>query len=274
MVSVSPTAGTVCYRHPDRSTYLRCSNCDRPICIECTNEAPVGQKCPECAAPAAAARQVTTRQARRDAAPATIAFMAISVILFLAPMLLPGVDVDVLRARFGQFNLAVAAGEWWRIFSAAFLHVGMFHLLFNMWALWIFGRPLESQTGSASFASLYLASAVAGGAAAFLLSDPRVTVVGASGAIFGLFGAWLYSSYRSRHTRLGNAQFRNLLVLLGLNVFLSLSVPAISWQGHAGGLLAGFVIAALWSRSPDRPAVRVMEATAVGAVALALVLLA
>lgn len=241
--------------------------------MECTNDVPVGQKCPECAAPAEAARKASTRQLRRAAAPATIVLMAISILVFLAPMLIPDLDVLDLRARFGQFNLAVAAGEWWRIFTAGFLHGGMIHLLFNMWALWIFGKPLETQIGSASFVSLYLASAVAGGAAAFLLTDPRVTVVGASGAIFGLFGAWLYSSYRTRHTRIGSAQFRNLLVLLGLNVFLSISVPAISWQGHAGGLAAGFAIAALWSRSPQTTTVRVLEAAAVGGIALALVLI-
>ncbi len=265
-MGVRPPTSAVCYRHPDRSTYLRCSNCDRPICIECTNDVPVGQKCPECAAPATRSVSVATGQS----APATVALLVMSVLVFAATFY-GDMDQELL-ARFGQFNLAVAAGEWWRIFTAAFLHAGFTHLLFNMWALWIFGRPLEAQIGSASFTALYFASAAAGGAAAYLLGDPRDLLVGASGAIFGLFGAWLFASYRSRHTRWGSAQFRNLLVLLGLNAFLAVAVPQISWQGHAGGLVAGFLIAAAWSKAPSTPATRVLIAAGAGILALVLVL--
>jgi membrane associated rhomboid family serine protease len=152
--------------------------------------------------------------------------------------------------RFSQINAAVAAGEWWRLLTAAFLHSSPAHIIFNMWALLLFGPPLERQVGAVAFGAMCFASAAWGGAAAYLLTDPRSSLVGASGAIFGIFGVWLYASYLSRTTPMGRAQFRSLMSLLAINAFLSFAVPRISWQGHAGGLAAGIVIAALWRRIP------------------------
>jgi membrane associated rhomboid family serine protease len=89
-----------------------------------------------------------------------------------------------------------------------------------------------------------------------------------------VFGVWLYASYLSRETPLGQARFRNLMTQLGINAFLSFTVPRISWQGHAGGLAAGIVITAAWRWLP-RPATspsRALVATAAAALAVALVL--
>jgi membrane associated rhomboid family serine protease len=220
---------------------------------------------------------IHARQALRPSfatAPATFTLMGISIAVFLAGMLSPEIHNELL-IRFSQFNLAVAAGEWWRIITAAFLHAGLIHILFNMWALYIFGPSLERRVGAVAFSALYLASAAAGGAAAYFLGNPRDVLVGASGAIFGLFGAWLYASYRSRRSPAGSAQFRSLVFLLLINAGLALMIPQISWQGHAGGLVAGFLIAGLWSklRLSSTPAARALVAGAVGVAAVAVVIL-
>ena len=145
-----------------------------------------------------------------------------------------------------QVNVLVTAGDWWRIFTAALLHAGLLHLLFNMYALWLFGPRLEQQVGSSAFAALYVASAGAGGVFAYFLGPDRVPMVGASGAIFGLFGAWIFVAWRMRQTPGGRALFNQLGVLLVINLVISLA-PGISWQAHLGGLLAGLGIAWLWS---------------------------
>lgn len=270
--------GTVCYRHPDRETLLACASCGRPVCPECSVDTPSGQKCYECARPAA--RQVTARQLANRSTPVAFGLIAIAVVIFAAPRLLPSLAQatvpwagDLIEQNAAQANWLVAAGEWWRVLTAAFLHGSATHLLFNMWALYVFGPELERQVGSATFAVLYLATAAAGGAAAYFLSEELTLLVGASGAIFGLFGVWLVGSWRIRHTRAGAALYRQLLILLGINAVFSFAVPRISWQGHLGGFLAGMLIGFLWGLLPRKtqPA-RAGVAAAVGVLALLFVI--
>lgn len=269
---------TVCYRHPDRETLLGCASCGRPICPECAVDTPAGQKCFECARPAA--RQVTARQLMNRPTPVAFTLIGISILLFVAPRLAPGLTDptvrwarDVIEQYAAQANWLVADGEWWRVLTAAFLHGSATHLLFNMWALYIFGPELERQVGSLTFATLYLATAAAGGAAAFFLSDEITLLVGASGAIFGLFGVWLIGSWRIRHTRAGAALYRQLLVLLGINAVFSFAVPRISWQGHLGGFVAGLLIGYLWGRMQTKTTSnRTSIAAAVGVLAVVAVI--
>lgn len=207
-------------------------------------------------------------------APFTASFMAICVFVFVAGMLGRGIHRQIF-IHYAQINAAVGVGEWWRLLTAAFLHAGLAHIGFNMWALYLFGPPLERQLGAMAFGSMCLASAAWGGAAAYLLTDPRSGLVGASAAIFGVFGVWLYASYLSRTTPMGQAQFRSLMTLLAINAFLSFAVPHISWQGHAGGLAAGILIAAVWRElGPRATSVqRALVGVAATALAVAVVLL-
>ena len=259
-----------CYRHPDRETRLACSNCGRPVCVDCVRTAPVGQRCLECAAPAhGVATMDDVRRAANRATPVTYTVLAVSVAVFVVEFVLPGVGNEV-RFQLAQINELVTAGQWWRLFTAAFLHGGITHIAFNMYALYLFGPQLEREVGSAPFAALYVAAAVAGGAA-YYLSDPHGIAVGASGAIFGLFGAWLAASFRGRHTAAGRASLRQLLVLLGINLALGFAPGAnIAWQAHLGGLFAGLVIALLWTLPPLRrqAALRALVAGLVGVAAL------
>lgn len=260
----------VCYRHPDRETRLACSNCDRAICWDCVTPAPVGQRCPECARP-------TGRQARikrHDAAPVSITIIAACVALFVAGTLLPSLG-ERLFLWFGQHNYSVTAGgDWWRVLSAGFLHAGLMHVLFNMWALSAFGPPLERESGSVPFAGLYLAALLWGGVAFLWLGEPGDFAVGASGAIFGLFGAWTAIAVANRRTLVGQAQLRQMGMLLVLNAALPLIAPNIAWQAHLGGFAAGFLVGLVWSGARARPdAALIRTASAFGLAALALVAL-
>lgn len=273
------TSLPTCYRHPDRETRLACSSCGRPTCVDCVQRADVGQKCRECASPQGDARVRTADQIRaggRRSAPVAFTILGISVVIHVLGMLDAGLR-DAIFANGAQVNPLVAQGEWYRLLSAAFLHSPqmLMHILFNMFALYLFGPQLEREAGSWPFAGLYLASAVAGGAA-FYFANAGGVAVGASGAIFGLFGAWLAASIRNRHTPAGQAGLRQLLVLLGINLALPLFVPGIAWEAHVGGLAAGFVIAMLWfpfARHARATALRTLVAVLVGGAALALVAL-
>ena len=210
----------------------------------------VGQKCPECTTPRHLTRVIparTLRHVNRNT-PVTWSLIAINVVLFAADQLFPSFGNELLQ-RAAHHPLLVDRGEWWRVLSAMFLHGGLLHVLFNMYALWLFGPVLERRFGSFSFAALYLAAGAAGGAL-YQTIGPNAWAVGASGAIFGLFGALLIASYRQRHTRAGAAAFSQLVILLGINLALPLFVPNIAWQAHVGGLLAGVLIGAVWDRLP------------------------
>lgn len=265
-----------CYRHPDRETRLACSVCDRPVCVDCARTAAVGQKCHECAAPPRGARTIDMDQVRAvggGSAVVSYTVLAISIAVFLLPLLLPG--AQRLVQLFGaQINPLVAEGQWWRLLTAAFLHANTTHILFNMWALYVFGPQLEREVGSLPFLGLYAGSALAGGALFYVLA-PSGNAVGASGAIFGLFGAWLVAAYRGRHTTAGQANFRQLLVLLGINLALPL-VPGfnIAWQAHLGGLLAGLVVALAWGVPAvrRRTSLRFGVGAAIGVLALSAVI--
>ncbi len=257
-------ATPVCYRHPDRPTRLACSECERPICVECSTDAAVGQKCPDHARVEGRhrvvdARRTTGRFANLDGAPFSKWTMFVTVGIYVIGFLVPAIADWMAGTRvpgglipngnLEHNNAALADGEVWRMVTHALLHsrTSLMHILFNMYALYVFGPALERRVGSLPFAGLYLASAASGSAAAFFLGEPNMIAVGASGAIFGLFGAWLYVSWRLRNTIAGRAQFNQLAVLLAINLALPLFIPFIAWEAHVGGLVGGMAVAWGWS---------------------------
>lgn len=274
----SHTSTAHCYRHPDRATRLSCSECGRPICVECSNDAAVGQKCPECAAPIGRNRVIHARNIRhvdRATTPVTWALIAIDVAIFLIGRIDAGTGQD-LFVNGAQYKPLIEDGELWRLFTAMFLHANLTHIGFNMWALYLFGPPLERRFGSASFAALYFAAGL-GGASLYYAVGRIDPAIGASGAIFGLMGALIAATYRQRHTAAGRAVFSQLTLLLVINMSLPFIIPNIAWEAHLGGLLAGMAITAAWDKVPHgtkgAATQRVMTAGIVIIVALGVVLL-
>ncbi len=172
-----------------------------------------------------------------------IVTIAIAVMQFVAPQawsVLASLTIDNVAA--------VDDGQLWRTFTAALLHSGsLYHVGFNMYALYLFGPDLERRFGSAPFLIFYIATA-AGGGAAFQLTTESGSALGASGAVFGLFGAYVLSAYLSRHTAAGRAGLNQLLPLLAINLALPLFIPRIAWEAHLGGMLFGALIMLAWRR--------------------------
>lgn len=167
------------------------------------------------------------------------------------------------------FSPALGEIEPWRFVTAAFVHsTSFFHIALNMYALWIVGPYLENLLGRAWFTALYLLSAIGGQVAVVLLADPSgaswfTGTVGASGAVFGLFGA-IFVVMR----KMGQ-EARGMLVIIGLNLVVGFVVPNISWQGHLGGLVTGTVLGAVYAYAPrERRTVVSVVVTAAVAVVL------
>ena len=243
-----PDAPPVCPRHPDRVSYVRCQRCGRPTCPECQRQAAVGVHCVDCVAEAARAVP-STRTAlggvRHDGRPVvTLTLIGLCVVSFVLQLVLPSWTGRWL------FSPILGFYEPWRFLTAAFLHSpGQYlHIVFNMVALWFVGPTLENTLGRARYITLYLVSAIGGSVGSVLLATATgswaTTSVGASGAVFGLFGAILVVS-----KRLGG-DVRGILVLIGINLALGFVMANIAWQAHVGGLVTGGLLAAAYAYAP------------------------
>ncbi len=214
--------------------------------------AAVGFQCPECVREGQASvrgvrRGSGVRAAGRRWGAVTLTLIAINVAMFLVTAVSAASigfsPLDNFRSpvfeALSQWPYGVSLfGEWWRVFTAAFLHIGAVHLAMNMLALLVFGSELERGLGRRRFLALYLLSALGGAVAIQLFGDPRVPVAGASTPIYGLMGALGLLKLASRQ------DVRGLVTLLVINVFISF-LPGVSLLGHLGGLVAGAVTAAV-----------------------------
>ena len=205
---------TYCYGHPDTPTKLRCSRCDRPICGRCAIPASVGQHCPECVAEARKGQR-TVKSAMRATAPAVMTIIVLNVVVFVAQNLIPD-----LTTRYASFPFAIAHGEWWRLLTPMFLHSTgfIFHIVMNMYVLYIFGPQVEQTFGTVRFVVMYLVAGFFASAASYALGPCNVLGVGASGAIFGVVGILLVFLYRRRSSQFVAGYLRQLLIFVGLNV--------------------------------------------------------
>ncbi|MBV8529899.1 MAG: rhomboid family intramembrane serine protease [Candidatus Eremiobacteraeota bacterium] len=150
-------------------------------------------------------------------------------------------------------------GQWWRIVTGAFLHGGLIHIGVNMMSLWFLGRFIEFALGPWRMLAVYMVSLIASGlGVVYFSSNPMVATVGASGAIFGLFGALFAIGFRLGKP--GMELVRANVGILVLNLIITFTVPAISWQAHVAGLLAGFVLTLAIYAPPRRVAPVVVDA--------------
>ena len=260
-----------CAVHHDTGASRRCPRCLRPVCDACLNDGDGDALCPACRSELIAASRRPQPRGWRTA-PVTYGLLAAYVAVFVVGTISGGraSPIVVLGA---QINDAVQAGQWWRVLTATLLHDGLTHLAFNGYALYVLGPQLERGVGSVAFAALYLAAGLAGGIA-FLVGAPGPVAVGASGAIFGLFGAYLAAAWANRDTPAGRAGLTQLGVLLAINLALPLLIPRIAWQAHLGGLLAGVAVGLAWAvrvrrTDPGATAGRVLPPVVLAAALLA-----
>ncbi|WP_247827589.1 rhomboid family intramembrane serine protease [Arthrobacter antioxidans] len=275
----APDAGSqpapVCPRHPDRVSYVRCQRCDRPACADCQRPAAVGFQCVDCVREQAAAAPVYRTAlggvVRGGTTVVTYTLIGICVVVFLLQLVLPGVTNTFIYAPVFTAGVEGALpAQPWRMLTAAFLHSpgSYLHIAFNMYALYILGKSLEPTLGRARFLALYLISALGGSVGVLLLSgNPGQGVVGASGAVFGLFGA-LFIVQRKR-----GGDVRQIVVLIAINAALGFLVPSIAWQAHLGGLVAGAACAAVIAYVPRGPRQTRLQWLGLGGVVVLLVLL-
>lgn len=262
-----------CYRHPDRQSFVLCQRCLRTVCPECQTQGPVGVVCPECMREQRQAATPAQRTAERryirpmtvaDTRPlVTYAIIGITALVYLL-QIIPGSPV----VQWLAFNsLLVWPGspfpfEPWRLLTVLVVHGGFWHVGLNMLVLWMMGRSLEPLLGRWRFLVLYLIAGLGGSVAVALLA-PGDTVVGASGAIFGLFGALLVIG---RHI---GANMRGIVIIIAINFALpfvlalvnsigtgsfavALDAIRISWQAHLGGFIVGAAVGFVFARTRTR----------------------
>jgi membrane associated rhomboid family serine protease len=265
-----------CYRHPDVATGVRCVRCDRPICPQCMHPASVGFQCPECVregnASVRTARTVYGGRVRPGTQPGLVTrvLIGINVVVFIitassgANVLSGSTGSSTIYNRFALIPVDVAHGQWYRLITAAFLHYGIIHILFNMYALYLIGPQLEAVLGRLRFVVLYVLAGIGGGLLSVALGPLNEQAAGASGAIFGLFGA-LYIV--ARHM---NLQTNSIVVTIAINLVFTFAISNIDWRGHVGGLVTGTVIALVFAYAPQGPNRIRLQAAGVAVIAVLL----
>lgn len=277
-------APDVCYRHPDRQTYIHCQRCDRPICPECQTPAPVGVLCPECMREGRASVAVTRgtgagaggylRRLLPQGVPVvTYAIMGVCVLVYVLQLM----SGEVTAA--GVLDPSRIASEPWRLLTSAFLHSPgtVLHLLFNLYALFIFGPALEHFLGRARYLALYVIGALGGSVGVVLVYELYIVsggaslhwlgtlltpsaALGASGAIFALMGAML-----AMRRQMG-VQTAQLVIVVAINLAFGFFVTGIAWEAHLGGLIVGFVVGLVFVATRRRTRMPIQVAALIGVV--------
>jgi membrane associated rhomboid family serine protease len=257
-------APPVCYRHPGRQTYVSCVRCGRSACPDCLRPAAVGHQCLECIR---GGNRTVRRPAGRfggsvaSQARVTQVLVGVNIVLYLVMLAHSSLQYD-----WAMLGNGVARGQWYRLVTSAFLPpgsgLGLLDIAFNMWALLIVGPALERQLGAVRYLAVYLLSAIGGSVSFYFLAPPGEGALGASGAIFGLFGAWFVVA-----RRLG-LDARGVVFLIVINLALGFVVPYIAWQAHIGGLVTGGVLTAAYVYAPRQRRTAVQLAATVAVLAL------
>ncbi|MGW0200204.1 rhomboid family intramembrane serine protease [Nonomuraea sp. NPDC003201] len=261
-----------CYRHPEKETWVRCQRCERPICPDCMRDAAVGFQCPECVAEG----NKGIRQAKSTFGGSvvrtpivTYTILALTVLVFGAQYLTGNAVGQALE----MWPPAVAEGQYYRLITVAFVHStdSFLHILFNGWAIFVIGPYLERAFGHLRFAAVYLLSALGGSVLGLWLDPLPTATVGASGAVFGMFGAMFVVGRKLK------LDVRGITLVIGLNLVITFVMPAISglrisWTGHVGGLIVGTLLAAALAYAPKNSRTLWQVLAIVGALAVLAVL--
>jgi membrane associated rhomboid family serine protease len=246
----SPPAPTieVCYRHPNVQTRVHCTRCERPICPDCMIPAPVGFQCPECVEEARREFRKGPGRPFRGGISVTKALLVAIAIPFVIEIVVGGPRALFDPSAQLLFDLgamappAVADGQFWRLFTAMFLHAGLLHVALNAYFFWLFGRVVESVFGRTWMLLIFLVSGFLASVASYAFGPVLALAVGASGAISGVFGAFIAYNYRRRNLAANAANLRMALTVIVLNAFIAVVYTSIDWRAHVGGLVAGFAL--------------------------------
>lgn len=228
--------------------------------------ASVGQQCVDCVQQAAQTIVAPARTSRPTGEFPWVSYILIAVnaLVFVLQHLSPD-----FQNKLTLWPAAIAGGgEYYRLITSAFVHYGLLHILFNMYALYVLGPPLERHLGRGRFATLYGLSALGGSVLVYLLSPLDAATAGASGAIFGLFAATFVASKRL------NLDVKWLIGLIAFNLVMSFTFPGVSWEGHIGGLITGGVVAAAYVYAPQARRTLIQVGASVAILVLFLVLIA
>lgn len=231
---------TTCYLHPDRPAATGCQRCGRPICSGDMRQAAVGFHCPRCVANDG--QRVYRARDLQFQPQVTIGLIALNVLAYFAQQGSVGVTNDGLL-----FGPAVVDGEYWRLLTGGFLHGSLIHIGFNMYLLWLLGRPLEQAFGPFKYLLMYF-GALFGGSAAVMFFNWGTPTLGASGAVLGLAGA-MGAIYAARGFDVRQSPAFGLVVI---NLLLPVLIPRISFWGHLGGVAAGALVAYTLVWLPER----------------------
>jgi len=290
------SAVTTCFRHPKVASYVRCTRCDRYICPDCMREAAVGHHCVECVKEGAkSVRQARTVVGGRVSAVPLVTYVLIglNVLAYIGELIRPAI-VDrftmltagldgadgghyVYQSSYpSDFHaVGLVAGQWERLLTSGFLHAqptdlpfGLLHIVMNMLSLWTLGRVVEPVLGRVRYLGLYLLATVGGSVTEALLADPGTESLGASGAIFGLAGAYYVLARRAGSNMSGVNRFMAYML-----VWLVGSAFITSWQGHLGGLLTGAAVTLAYAYAPRGPWRDLIQAAACLALLALLVVL-
>jgi membrane associated rhomboid family serine protease len=275
-----------CYRHPDRQSFIHCQRCGRTICPQCQTQAAVGVQCPECVREgrqqvAASRPGLLSRLIGNGSTPiVTYTFIALCVVIFVIQL----VSGDALTNAW-LLDPRLIASQPWRLITSAFLHSTSFipHLLFNMYALFIFGPPLERFLGRLRYLTLYLGGALGGSVGVVLLYQLAVATNGASSKWFGGFLAWglalgasgaifaLMGALLVLRKAMG-LQLTQILIVVAVNLAFGFLVRGIAWEDHLGGLAVGAAIAGVYLVT-RRAEQRTRQILSVAGIAAALVVI-
>ncbi|KUO62740.1 MAG: rhomboid family intramembrane serine protease [Gracilibacter sp. BRH_c7a] len=173
----------------------------------------------------------------------TYIFILIILVVFLLMTLAGGTTKTHVLILFGaKVNPLIEAGQYWRLLTSIFIHIGFTHLLFNTYALYILGKYSEKIFGHGKLVMLFLVSGLSGSVLSYLMS-PHLSA-GASGAIFGLLGAIVIYGWNNQFLR-SSGLITNLMVILGINLMLGMILPGLDNYAHLGGLIGGSSLGAV-----------------------------
>lgn len=264
-----------CVNHPDRAASVVCGHCDRPICTDCMHQAAVGWQCPSCVSAGAKKTRVIRPFAGSNSnrtgivgstnpTPVVIGLVAVCVVIFVVS----GFGKANVIDRFGMWPYGVHYGhQYYRIFDSIFLHIDFLHIAFNMVTLLIVGPAVEVMLGKSRFLVLFLLTGIGGNVLSYLIAPVNGISAGASGAIFGVMGAYVVLALIRRKP------MGPVVALIVINLVIGFT-GNIEWQAHIGGLVTGAVLALAYQYASTLRQMAGEVAVSVGASAATLGVLA